>query len=95
MDDRDRWMSCFTDQELLDELVERGVLREQDAIISTPKNPIHVQTECDSFWNHRDGRDGLPGRGTLDESLCADCTILTPPTHVTYSGEIKIEREGT
>lgn len=85
MDDRDRWMSCFTDQELLNELVERGVLREQDAIIITPKNPIHVQTECDSFWNHR----------TLDESLCADCTILTPPTHVTYSGEIKIEREGT
>ena len=85
MDDRDRWMSCFTDQELLDELVEREVLKKKVAIISTPKNPVHVQTQCDSFWNHR-----TPGA-----SLCSDCTILTPPTHVTYSGEIKIEREGT
>ena len=85
MDDRDRWMSVFTDQELLDELVERGVLKKRVAIISTPKKPLHVQTQCDSFWNHR-----TPG-----EHICEDCTILTPPTHVTYSGEIKIEREGT
>ena len=85
MDDRDRWMSVFTDQELLDELVEREVLKKKVAIISTPKNPIHVQTQCDSFWNHH----------TLDQSICSDCIILTPPTHVTYSGEIKIEREGT
>ncbi len=71
----------MTDQQLLDELVRRGVLRCSEGIQYnqwSPSPPPRVECSA-NFFRHREG-----------EMWSECCKVFSPPTHIFYQAEIPI-----